>query len=214
MANLGDRGGTLGARFAYRSGAPAAPIPIDAGGRDLFARAFQASLPNVPANPGGMEHRSLVMRSGFRLTSLRGVGQGDGAIANVNVGGKWVPIENFLDQPLVQTVPTVVYELPTTTSAIIATVPAGQPSGQVFSYVQNPQGFWWQLVRDAGTYGYVLFSPTQTVTPPAPPPPTGSINPFGLPDFGGLFASLGTAGKWIVGGLVALLAIQVVRKVA
>jgi hypothetical protein len=224
---LGERGGTLAARYAYRQGRPVLPLPFNAFDFDAFARPYQAAeLPQQPLNPGGMTRpptTALVLeqnvrnpgglpdRYSFRINRLRGVGAGtDGGITQLYVNDQWVDIATFLDQPLVLTTTGTVYELPDINAAILATVAAGQPLGTIYSYVQNAQGFWWQVTRDGGVYAYVLFSATQTVTPPQPAPP-GS-NPFGLPDFSKLFAQLGTAGKWLIGGGIAIAALGVLRK--
>ncbi len=217
---LGARGGTLGARFQYRTGLPLRPLPFDAAGVDAFGRPYTLSTPIQPANPGGAEPRwggdpnfGLFSRYGFRMASLRGrLGQAttDGGLTSVYLNGQWIDIATFLDQSLVLTVPGTVYELPDTTSATLAQIPAGQPMGSVYSYIQNAQGFWWQVLRDAA-FGYVLFSPTSTVAPPAPPPP-GGRSPFGFPDFSKFLSGLGTAGKWLVGGLVAVAVIEVGRR--
>lgn len=132
-------------------------------------------------------------------------------VPSVFVNGKWVPVDQFFDQGLTMTTAATLYQLPDTSSAPVAVIPAGQPAGTVFSYVQNAQGFWWQLTRDNGQTAYVLFNPAGTVTPPAPAPPV-SHNPFGLPDLSGFWGGLGTAGKWAVGGAAAVALILLLRK--
>lgn len=67
MTLLGDRGGTLGARYQYRGGRMT-PLPLDAGGHDPVGRAFQAAMPIWPAHPEGMERRPLVSLGGLGET--------------------------------------------------------------------------------------------------------------------------------------------------
>jgi hypothetical protein len=133
------------------------------------------------------------------------------AVPQVYVNGKWVAVGNFLDQALTMTTSATVYTLPDAGSGPLAVVPSGQPIGTVYSYIQNAQGFWWQVIRDNGQYGYVLFVPASTVTPPQPAPPV-SHNPFGLPDLTSFWSGLGTAGKWAVGGAAAVALIVLLRK--
>jgi hypothetical protein len=148
---------------------------------------------------------------------LRGLGD---LVPQIQIGGVWRSVSEFIDQTLTMTTPATVYLLPDSTSPVVATVPAGQPAGTIYSYIQNGEGFWWQLTRDTGLPGYVLFQPAATVPPPAPPPPVpdwtfgGAPRP-GVPSLtdrlGTFFGSLGTAGKWVIGGLAAVAVIQVAR---
>src|SRR5260370_35875266 len=145
---LGASGGTLGARFQSRTGLPLRPLPFDAAGADAFGRPYTLSAPIQPANPGGAEPRwggdpnfGLFSRYGFRMASLRGgrLGQTDGGLTSVYLNGQWIDIAPFLDQSLVRTVPGTGYELPATSSATLAQVPAAQPMGSICPCVRNSQ---------------------------------------------------------------------------